>query len=200
MSGGVLGGEAVGELHQHLGRPEFGAVQASGERVDGLGLGDDLFGLLIGEAARVGEASEILLIGVEIFDGVFGADENHDGLAAFFGFADVDDFDSRGFFGEGAVVAQDVGVVGEFFGFADVVAEDVFRRGNCGGLGEVIDERAHELGPGRPLFDFGGIVRVHILRFGSRDEDEEGKRSRGQALLRHEQGLLGDTHLGCDVA
>ena len=38
----VFRGEAVGELHEHLGWAEFGAVKAAGEGVDGLGVGDDL--------------------------------------------------------------------------------------------------------------------------------------------------------------
>ena len=126
MSGGVFGDEAVGEFHEHLGWAEFGAVEAAGESVDGLGLGDELLGLVVGEAAGVGEAGEVFAVGVEILDGVFGAYEDDDGVAAFFGLADVDDFDARGFFGEGSVVADYVGVVGEFFGLADVVAEDFF--------------------------------------------------------------------------
>ena len=59
---GVFGDEAVGELHEHLGWAEFGAVEAAGEGVDGLGVGDDLVGLVVGEAAGVGEAGEVFLL------------------------------------------------------------------------------------------------------------------------------------------
>ena len=97
-------------------------MEAAGEGVDGLGVGDELAGLVVGEAAWVGEAGEVFTVGVEVLDGVFGADEDDDGVAAFFGLADVDDFNAGGFFGEGAVVADYVGVVGELFGLAYVVA------------------------------------------------------------------------------
>ena len=92
---GVFDGEAVGELHQHLGRAEFGGVETAGEGVDGLGVGDDFFRLVIGEAAGIGEAGEIFTVGVEVFDGVFRPDEDDDGVAAFFRLADVDNFDAR---------------------------------------------------------------------------------------------------------
>ena len=36
------------------------------------------FGLVVGEAAGVGETSEVFLVGVEVFDGIFGAYEDHD--------------------------------------------------------------------------------------------------------------------------
>ena len=94
---GVFGGEAVGELHEHLGGTEFGGVEASGEGVDGLGGGDESFGLRVGEGAGIGELGEILSESVEVGDGVFGADEDDDGGAAFFGGADGDDLHARGF-------------------------------------------------------------------------------------------------------
>jgi len=85
---------------------------------------------------------EVFSVGVEVGDGVFRADEDHDGLAALFGWADVDNLDARGCGGERFVVADYVGVVGEALGFADVVAEDVFWLGDGGGFGEMVYERA----------------------------------------------------------
>ena len=36
----IFRGQAIGEFHQHFGRPEFGAVETAGEGVDGLGFCD----------------------------------------------------------------------------------------------------------------------------------------------------------------
>ena len=44
----------------------------------------------VGEAARVGKAGEVFAIVVEMGDGVLRADEDDDGVAAFFGLADAD--------------------------------------------------------------------------------------------------------------
>ncbi len=161
--GRVFGGEAIGQLHQHFRRAELGAVEASGERIDRLGIGDEVGGLGVGEAARIGKAGEVLPLLIEVSDGVLRADEDDDRVAAFFGLADADDFDARGMRGESVVIAEDIGVIGEFFGRADVVAEDIFGRRHCGAEGEMVDERAHELRLGGPLFDLCGVVGIHGL-------------------------------------
>ena len=92
----VFRGQAIGQLHQHFRGPEFGAVQSAGERVDGLGFRDEVMGFRVGEAARVGQAREVVAILVEMGDGVFRADEDDDGVAAFFGLADAQHFDAAG--------------------------------------------------------------------------------------------------------
>ncbi|SPE36200.1 hypothetical protein SBA6_520026 [Candidatus Sulfopaludibacter sp. SbA6] len=157
---GVLDGEPVGQFHEHFGRAGFGAVQAAGEHVDGLGLGDDAAGVREVEAARIGEFGEVAFIGVEVADVVFVGDGHYEALAAFVGGAGGEYFDAFRGCGKGPVVAAQIGYAGEFLGSADVVANDVPGAGNAGDPGKVIDERAHELGPGGPLLHQFGVVLV----------------------------------------
>ncbi len=124
---------------------------------------------VIGEAARIGEPGEVAFVRIEIADGVFVGDGGHQTIAAFIGLADGHDFDALGGGGEGAIVAGDIGDVGEVLGRADVVAEDVLGGGNSGRFGQMVYQRAHELGPGGPLFDELGVLLIlRLLHLGQR--------------------------------
>ena len=157
---GVLHGEPVRQFHQHFGRAGFGAVQAAGEHVDRLGLGDDAPGLIRAEAARVGQSGQVALVGVEVADGVFVGDGHYQALAPFVRGPGGEYFDALGGCGQGPVVAAQIGYVGEFLGSPGVVADDVLGARNAGSLRKVIDERAHELGPGGPLLHQLGVLLV----------------------------------------
>ena len=170
--------EAVGQFHQHLGRSGLGAVQAAGEHVDRLGLGDDAFGLGIAESARVGEAGQVSFISVEIGDGVLVGDGDDDAFAAFIGSAGGEDLDALGGSRERPVVAADIGDVGQLLGGTDVIAEDVLGAGHAGNFGQMVHQRAHELRPGGPLLDQPGVVG--ILRLGRLSKGRAGEEGEGR--------------------
>ncbi len=189
IEGRVFGGEAVGQLHEHLGRAEFGAVESAGERVDGFGLGDELLGLGVGEAAGIGELRQVGAFLVEVREGIFGADEDDDGLAAFLGVAGADDFNAAGMGGEGVVVAQNVSIVGELFGRADVVAEDVAWGRDGAARGQMIDQRAEEFRLGGPGVDVRREVGIHGLGRGRGGSNRETGEQHHSKTLKHELRL-----------
>ena len=131
--------------------------------IDRLGLGDDLLRLRVGERARVGELREIARDTVSRFLIDSSAPtKTTTQLAAFVALADRHDLDARRRRRQRAVVLQDVGVVGQLLRRADVVAEHVLGRRDAGHFGQVIDQRAHELRPGRPFLDRAGEVRIVV--------------------------------------
>ena len=156
----ILGGEPIGQFHQHLRRSHLAAVETADQVIDRFRAGNDLRGSIGRDRSRIGELSQGDPVRVKIPDRFVRAHEHDDELASFVASADRRDVDAGRRVGEGAVVPQDVGVVGQLSRLADVMAEDVLRRRNARSLGQVIDERAHELGPGRPLPDRAGEVGI----------------------------------------
>ena len=156
----VLDRDAKRQLHQHLRRPDLAAVEAARQVIDRLGPGDDVLRLCVADRPRVGELRQVAAIRLQVLDRLIRADEDDDEVAPFVARADGDHLDARRGGGEGAVVREDVCVVGQFLRFADVVAEDVFRRRHPGPFGQVIHQRAAELRFGGPLPDRAGKVRI----------------------------------------
>ena len=156
-------GEPVGQFHQHLRRPGLGGVQSAGEHVDGLGLGDDLPGLIGGEPARIGEFGEVAFVRVQIADGLLVGDGDHQAFAAFIGGADGQQLDALGCGGERAIILAELGHLGELLGSAGVVAQDVLGGRHPRRLGQVVHQRAHEFGGRGPFLDQPGIFLVHRL-------------------------------------
>ena len=138
-------------------------MQTGHEVVDGLRAADQVVGFSVGESARIGKPGEIAPVDFEIADGLFGAEEDHDRIAAFVGLADVDDFDAHGFGGDRVVIGQQLSIICEFLRGPDVVPENVLRRRNGGGFGKVVHQTAAELRFCGPLFDRLGKVGVERL-------------------------------------
>jgi len=138
----VLGdGEAVGQFHDHLGRPGLGRMEAGGDVHDRLGLGGDLRGLGIGEVARIGKLAGVAFVFIEPGEVGFVADDDEVKRAAFLARARFDELDVRRGVGECLKIAG--GVLGTrqlAFGTGDV-AEHVARRRHAVMLGDVADHR-----------------------------------------------------------
>ncbi len=156
----LFGGEPVGQLHQHLGRAGLSAVQASHQVVDRLGGRDDLVRLHVADPARVGELREISPVSLEVLHRLGGRNRNDDVVAAFIGLADRHHADTRRRRRQRAVIAEDVGVVGQFLRCTNMVTEDLLGRRNPRDPWEVIDEGAEELRRGRPLTNGPGKIVV----------------------------------------
>ena len=88
-------GQAISELHHHLGRATLLGVKAAGYPVDGKSLGDDLGGVLVLEPAGVGQASHNLLEALEAGHVLLGGDGDGDHFPALVGRADGENLDSR---------------------------------------------------------------------------------------------------------
>ena len=188
----LVGGQPVGQLHEHLRRAGLGAVEAGHDVVDRLGLGDHLLRLLLGQLPRVGELREARAVALEVGDRLGGGDGDHHQRPALVRGADLDDLDPRRRRGERAVVAEDVLVVREPLRLAHVVPDDVSRRGDAGDERKVVHQRAEELGPGGPLAHEAGELGVGrrrgLLRgrggtrrqAGAGDRPERGEQKQGQ--------------------
>ena len=151
MSGEVLGGEPVGQLHQHFRRPRFTAVEAADQMIERLRLADDLHRLGLGERPRVRQLPKVAAIPIEVGDRFLGPHEHDDALASLVACADGHHAHARRGGRKGPVVLQDVGVVRQRLRLADVVAEHVLGGRHAGRLREVIHKRAQELGFRRPF-------------------------------------------------
>ncbi len=191
--------EAIHKLHEHLGRPGLARMEPAHQVVVGLGRGDQLVDLCVGESARVGELGEVVAIVLEILDVVLRGDPNDDELAPFVGLADRLDFDARRRLGQRAIVLQNVSVVGELGRRADVVAEDVLWRGDAGDERQMVDEWAavvRACGPlGVELGEFGVLLLMRIAGFGdgllggkARNGGEAEGRREGQGAERWSAG------------
>ena len=129
--GGVVDGEAVGELHERGGRAGFRRVDGAGDVVDGHRGVDEGFGFGVIEVdlAGVAELGETRLV----FGGVgqdFGiGDGGGDHLAAFFRVADGIDLDAWAGGLKQAEVFIDILGVGQEIGRAGDVAKHL---GRCG--------------------------------------------------------------------
>ncbi len=62
----------------------------------------------------------------------------------------------------------------------------------------MIDERAHELGPGRPLLYAGGVVRVIVLCVGKKREKKDREQDR-QNILFNMNKAPGEAHISHDA-
>ena len=183
-----LSHEAIGELHQHFRRTRFAAVQAAHQVIVRLRILDELLHLRIGESARVGELRQVRPVLREVLEVVFRRHPDDDELASFVRLADRLDLHARRRLRQGAIVLQDVGVVGELRRRADVVAEHVLRRGNPRHERQMVDERAAEFRRSRPVGVEFGEFRVLLLL---------GIARLGHGLLR---GQRGDGKHGCERA
>ena len=123
--GAFLDREPVGQLHQHLGRTRLAAVQAGHQEIDGLGSRDDRLCLRLAQPAGIREVGEVAAVAVEVREGRLVRNRHHHHLAVLVGAADRGDRDPRRGVGEGSVVVQQLGVVGQLARRPDVAPEDV---------------------------------------------------------------------------
>jgi len=194
--------EAIDQLHQHLGRARFTAVQSAHQVVLRLGGRDELFDLLRRQSAGIGELLQVRGVLREILDVLVRRDVDGDHVAAFVGLADDLHLHARCRFFERAVVLEDVGVVGQRVWRADVVAEDVLRRRDAFDERQMVDERTAVVriaGPFlvelRELFVLS-LLRVprlgdHLLgRQGGDGQEKEGQPCpKGQCTARRSRRL-----------
>ena len=124
--------------------------------------GDELGDLRFGQPARIGNLREVVAVLLQALDVLVRGDPHDDQLAILVGRPDRLDLDPWCCGRERAVVLQRVGVVGQLGGRADVIAEHILGRWHAVHLGQVIDERADEVGLGRPFLD--GLGEVLVLR------------------------------------
>ncbi len=137
--------------------------------VHGFRFGDDVARLRFGDLAGIGKLSQVAALRVEIADGFFAADEHDDAFATLVGLADVHHLDARRFRGQGLVVFENIGVIGELLGRADVIAEDVVRRRHSARFRQVVNQRTDELRTSGPFMHGFGKVIVHLLSGRDRD-------------------------------
>jgi hypothetical protein len=121
-------GQAVGQLHDHLGRAQLRRVEGAVEVEDGPGRGDEGLGGLGRRPARIGESGRGGLELVEIADAVFVGHGGQDDVPALLAPADRLDPDAGRGLGQLAEVAVDLGGRGEFARRAHGVAEILRRR------------------------------------------------------------------------
>ena len=136
----LLDGEAVRQLHQHLGAAGLARVHAARHPVDRLGGLDQLLRLRLRRLARIGQRREHALVLVELLDRRLVGDGEQHHVAAFFGLADRPHRDAIGRLVERLVVALDVLGVGQLAGRAGHAAEELQRRRDRVGRRQVIDE------------------------------------------------------------
>ena len=156
----VFRDEPIGELHQHLGRPDLAAVQSARQVVERLRPGDHLGRLRRRDGPRVRQLSKVGPVLLEVSDRFVRSDEHDDQVAAFVALADIHDLDARRRRRQRAVVLEDVRVVGQLLRLADVMAQHVFRRRKTSHFGQMVYERAAELRPSRPFFHQTGEFRI----------------------------------------
>ena len=157
---GVLHGQAVRELHQHLGAPGLRGVHRAGCPVHRLAGCDQLAGVRLVERSRVGQPAVDLLVALEIRDRRLVGDRDQDHLAAFLAPSDCEDLHTRRCAGKRPHVADDVLRVGEMPVGPGDVAQELLRGRDRGRGAQVVDHLGREIGPGRELTDLPGVVRV----------------------------------------
>ena len=172
---GVLGHQAVRQLHQHLRRTRLRTVQTAHHHVHRLGLRDDLVCLGVAQAAGVGEPGHVLAIHVQSADVGLRRDQHDHRRPALFRLAGIDDLHPRGLVRQRPVILQEVFVVVELIRRADVVADDIARRGDRRGGRQVIHQRAHEFGLRRPFLHMRREGGIHCLA-GVGLRDTQGRR------------------------
>ncbi len=172
--------QAVGELHDHLGAPGLGRMEAGVEVVDRAGRGDERFCRVRRGLPRVGEGCGRCLELIEAADPFLVGDDHEEDIPPLLAPADRLNADARGGFGELAEIAVDLGGVRELAGGPDDMAEVLCRRGHGVGSGHVGDPGVAEARLGRELGDrldgaFFGLIRgVGILVLSGRGDDQRG--------------------------
>ena len=105
--------QAVGQLHEHFGRPRLWRVNRTGGPVHGLGLLDQSFRFRLTRDARVSEALEHGFVVIEPRDGLFVRDCDDDHLPTLFRFPNREHFYAGRCCGQRTHVLVDLGRVAE---------------------------------------------------------------------------------------
>jgi len=183
----LLDGQAVGQLHQHLGAAGLRGVEVASRPVDGLAGRDELPRLRLGERPGIGEVVEDLPVALEAGDGRLVGDEDHDHVAAFLALADAQQLHARRRLLERLHVAEDVLVVRQLVRCTRDPAEELQRRRHRCRRRQVIDQLGDDPRVLGVLLDLRGVLGVDLLRRGpgplaergSREDQGEGNRGGG---------------------
>src|SRR2546421_4467788 len=165
-------GQAISQLHQHLGRSRFRRVDRPRQVIDRFPRRDQPLRRVVGQPARIRECRGDGAIVFELGDSGRIGDGGDDHRSSLITGAEVEDLHASGGAVERAEVARDVGDVRESANGSWDVAEDLQRRGNPRVGGEMIGELGVEARLSRQLPDFGAVRGVEWLL--EREEGEEG--------------------------
>ena len=157
-------GQAVGQLHDHLGRAELRRMEGGVEVENGPARSDQSFGGVGRRFARVGQGGGRGLEPVEVADPGLVGDGHQQDVPPLFALADRLDADAGRGLGQLAEVAVDPGRRRELAGGADDVAEIFGGRRHRVRVGQVGHPGIAEAGLGRELGDGLDRSRLDLVR------------------------------------
>ena len=156
--------QPIRQLHQHLRRARFGAVQPAGEHVDRFGLHDDAPGLRLAQTARIGQPRQIPLVRIQIAYGIFVGHHRDQAFASFVGRARRENLHPLRSGGQRAVIAIQVGNPSQFLRHARVIAQHILGARDADRLGQMVHQRAEEFRHGGPFFHQACELLILSLR------------------------------------
>ncbi len=162
--GGLLDGQPVGQLHEHLGRAGLRRMNRSCRPIHGEPFGDQPFGLILGDRTRIGESGGDLFVPIQPPHIRFIGDDDQDHLPPLLRITHREDLHSRRRSLQLAHVAVDVLRIRQLVRRTDDIAEHFLRRRDRIGGRQVIHQLGQEERFGRVLANLGRIAVVELLR------------------------------------